>query len=135
MHKIPNLLATPDLFLFGLTARQGLMLLVGVGTDYLLFLRVFAIFPDPAPGLLAGLCIALLFLGATLALTFLQPGERGLEEWGMVLLLYAARPRVYGWRFCLPAWDEDPAWWVRASASRGADVQSLQRTRAEEQRW
>lgn len=133
MHKIPNLLATPDLFLFGLTARQGLMLLVGVGTDYLLFLQVLALFPDPTLALLAGLCMALLFLGAILALTFLQPGERGLEEWGMVLLLYTARPRVYSWRFSLPVWDEDPAWSRGASADM--DVQSLQRARAEEQRW
>lgn len=129
MHKIPNLLETPDLFLFGLTMRQGLMLLVGVGSSYLLFLHVFALFADPTLALLAGLCAALLFLGLTLALAFLQRSGRGLEEWGMILLLYVARPRVYGWRFGLPGWDEDLARGALLSAS------SCERVHAEEQRW
>jgi hypothetical protein len=108
MHKIPNLLATPDLFLFGLTVRQGLLLLVGAGTGYLLFLHVFALFADPTFALLAGLCAALLLLGVTLTLVFLHRGGRGLEEWSIVLLLYATRPRIYGWRFALPIWRESP---------------------------
>jgi len=98
MHAIPNLLTTPDLFLFGLTVRQGLLLLIGGGTGYLLFLRVFALFANPSMALLAGLCAALLCLSGTLTLVFLQRGRRVLEEWGLVLLLYAARPRVYSWR-------------------------------------
>ncbi|HEY1348903.1 MAG TPA: hypothetical protein VGF67_04680 [Ktedonobacteraceae bacterium] len=129
MHKIPNLLATPDLFLFGLTVRQGLMLLVGGGTGYLLFLHIFALFADPTLALLAGLCAALLFLGLTLALAFLQRGGRGMEEWGMVLLLYLARPRIYSWRPGLPARESARRWSVPASTLR------RQRTRTEEQPW
>jgi hypothetical protein len=129
MHKIPNLLAMPDLFLFGLTVRQGLLLLVGVGTGYLLFLHIFALFADPTLALLAGLCAALLLLGVTLMLVFLQRGGRGLEEWGIVLLLYATRPRVYGWHLGLRAWKENPVYRTHTSA------RSLERASAGDQRW
>lgn len=98
MHPIPNLLATPDLFLFGLSVRQGGLLLVGGGTGYLLFVQAFALFADPTLALLAGLCAALLCLVGTLTLVFLRRGGREPEEWGVVLLLYATRPRVYVWR-------------------------------------
>jgi hypothetical protein len=129
MHKIPNLLETPDLFLFGLTVRQGLMLLVGGGTGYLLFLHIFALFADPTLALLAGLGATVLFLGLTLALAFLQRGGRGLEEWGMVLLLYLARPRIYRWRPGLPARESAHRW------SASASVLHRERARVEEQPW
>lgn len=102
MHTIPNLLDTEDTFLFGLTMRQGLILFVGAGTSYLLFENIFALIADPGGALMVGLAVALLFFGAMVALAFVRRDGRGLEEWGVVLLLYASRPKIYLWSINAP---------------------------------
>src|SRR6266851_790814 len=64
-HKIPNHLETEDLFLFGLTVRQCLLLFVGAGLSDLLFTTTFGLFPHPTTAVLilclvvAGVCMLL----------------------------------------------------------------------------
>lgn len=123
MHKIPQLLETEDLFLFGLTIRHCLILFVGAITSYVLFAQMVQLLPNPTAGLVSGLILALLFLSGMVALAFVHPQGRGLEEWGLVLLLYASRPRVWLWRPDAPDAFERRLW------------QSQQRRRTTQERF
>lgn len=103
MHPIPNHLETEDQFVFGLTMRQCLLLFVGAGLSDVLFVNTFALFPAPTTvNLVVCLAMAALCFLGIVALAFLRRGGRELEEWGLVLLVYLAHPKVYTWHFNAP---------------------------------
>ncbi len=99
---VPLHLETEDHFLFGLTVRQCLLLFVGAGLSYSLFLQVFDRIPNPMAALIIGLSLALLFFLGMVALAFAHVSGRGLEEWGLVILLYLSQPKVFIWHFNTP---------------------------------
>jgi hypothetical protein len=96
---VPNHLEVEDTFLIGLTMRQWLLLFIGAVTSYLLFLNLLAALPDPRLATFGGAAVALLFFTGILLLALVRIGGRWMEEWGLVCLLYLARPRVFLWRF------------------------------------
>lgn len=134
-HKIPNLLETDDLFLFGLTMRQCLILFVGAITSYLLFFRLFVWFPNPAAGLIVGLVFALLFLAGMVALAFAHVYGRGLEEWGVVLLLYLGRPRISLWQPDTPDAFARQEWTQRQRQHRRCVTGAFRPRHRKERAW
>lgn len=102
MHKVPLFLELEDKFLLGLTMRQCLLLFVGAGVSYMVFFNIFGMIADPTTALVVGLAVALLCFSGVLAIAFLQLGGRGLEEWGLVLLVYLSQPKMYTWHFNAP---------------------------------
>ncbi|MBO0779013.1 MAG: PrgI family protein [Ktedonobacteraceae bacterium] len=119
MHPIPNHLETEDQFVFGLTIRQCLLLFVGAGLSDALFTNTFALFPQPTTvDLIMCLAMASLCFMGVVTLAFVKRGGRGLEEWGLILLVYLAHSRVYTWHFHTPdQWEcrEDLCQQQRAS--------------------
>jgi hypothetical protein len=88
----------PDKVVFGLTARQLLLLLIGCSLGYNLWLHLGVLEALALPGQAIRLALALVpaALAATLAL--ISVADRPLEVWFLVLVRYWQRPRVYLWR-------------------------------------
>ena len=99
MFPVPNHLDVEDTFLFRLTMRQCLLLFIGAVLSYLLFLNLLSLIPDPTLAIFGSATVALFFFAGMLLVAFLRIGNRPLEEWGLVCLLYLNRPRISLWRF------------------------------------
>ena len=100
-HETPTHLNVEDRAFYGLTVRQMMWLTVGCAGGYGLWIQW--------PGLPAGprLAIAALCLVCAVMLALVRPHGRGLEEWGFVVLRYAAIPKVSVWR---PREPQPAAW-------------------------
>ena len=98
MHKVPTHMSLPDKVVFGLTARQLLLLLIGCSLGYNLWLHLGALEALALPGQTIRMALALVpaTMAATLAL--ISVADRPLEIWLLVLVRYWQRPRVYLWR-------------------------------------
>ena len=103
-HEIPTHLNVQDKPLLGLTMRQFMELMAGLAGTYGLW--------NQWPELPIGIRVVLtaLSLLMTLATTLFRPGGRGLEEWLLIGLEYAATPRRSVWRPREPAMAD---WWPR----------------------
>lgn len=101
-HKIPGYLEKEDTFVWHLTMRQCVIIGIGLTIAYPLFSTIFNALPNTMAGITLGLVAALPLGAATLALALLNIWERGLDEWGLVLLLYAIQPHLYLWSFVRP---------------------------------
>ena len=97
-HKVPTHMSMPDKVVFGLTARQLLILLIGCSAGYDLWLQLHALNPYTALGLIVRVGIALLPAAATAALAVISVAGRPLEAWSLVLFRYWQRPQTYVWR-------------------------------------
>lgn len=104
-QEIPTHLEVEDRLLFGLTLRQGMIVLVGLSVGYFLYAQLGALtwplsrFPGGAhPPLAVRICVALLPALCSLALAVVQPAGRPLEEWLFALVRYATLPKRYVWR-------------------------------------
>lgn len=102
VHKVPIHLETEDTFVFHLTLRQCVVLAVGCTIAYTSFVNVLTAIPNPTVGLGAGVFVAAFVATCAVALAFGKVLGRGLDEWGLVLLVYMAQPRLYLWRFARP---------------------------------
>jgi hypothetical protein len=89
-HQIPTHLNVEDKLLFGLTARQFLTILIGVSLAYSAWNQPAA--PASLHLPLAAACLALTFV-----LALVRPGDRPIEQWALVALIYIARPRASSW--------------------------------------
>ncbi len=135
-YKLPTHLALPDKVVFGLTARQLLLLLLGCSIGYNLWhqlgllslvhaahgangiQRVHNVHgAHRAHGVIATyalvgqvmrIVIALLPVGATLALAFVHLADRPLEVWLFVLVRYCNRPKWHVWRSVRTECDSQP---------------------------
>ena len=104
-HEIPTHLEVEDRILFGLTLRQGIVVLVGLSIGYSLYAQLGNLpWPDDGAGagghppLALRVAVALLPALLTLAVAVVQPAGRPLEEWLVALARYAALPKQYIWR-------------------------------------
>ena len=88
----------PDKVVFGLTARQLLILLIGCSAGYDLWLQLHALNPYTAVGLLVRILIAVVPVAVALVLAVISVAGRPLEVWFLVLFRYWQRPRLYVWR-------------------------------------
>jgi len=97
-HKVPTHMSMPDKVVFGLTARQLLILLIGCSASYDLWLQLHALNPYTALGLIARLGITVLPAVAATALALISVAGRTLEAWSLVLFRYWQQPQTYVWR-------------------------------------
>ncbi len=97
-HKVPTHMNIPDRVVFGLTARQLLILLIGCSAGYDLWLQLHVLASYAVLGVVVRAAIALLPAAASLALALLSVAGRPLEVWALVLLRYWQRPRTFVWR-------------------------------------
>lgn len=104
-QEIPTHLEVEDRILFGLTLRQGILVLVGLSIGYSLYAQLGNLpWPDGGAGdwghppLALRVVVALLPALLTLAVAVVQPVGRPLEEWLVALARYAMLPKQYTWR-------------------------------------
>jgi hypothetical protein len=90
-HEIPTHLDVEDRLLFGLPARRALALLSGAAIAFSLWNQA-PVLPEAPRAALAAACVLV-----AAVLTFVRPGERGLEAWGLLAVRFAAQPRVCVW--------------------------------------
>ena len=97
-HKVPTHMNLPDKVVFGLTARQLLLLLIGCSLGYNLWLHLGALEALALPGQVLRVALALVPAGLAAALALISVADRPLEVWFLVLVRYWQLPRVYVWR-------------------------------------
>src|SRR5579884_1137051 len=99
-HTTPTHLETPDKILFGLTARQLFLLLLGISLSYSLWLHLEWVIPVSwlVPGMLLHLVCALPPVLLSLLVAFLTVAERPLELWAIVGLRYLVQPKTAVWQ-------------------------------------
>ncbi|EFH79659.1 PrgI family protein [Ktedonobacter racemifer] len=93
-HKLPIHLEQPDTLLFGLTARQSLLIGLGAGMGYSAWSTASTAIPGVTGLLVAALCAFLVGAFCT-ATAFIQIKGRGLEVWIVIFLLYLGDPKIY----------------------------------------
>jgi hypothetical protein len=96
-HKVPTHMSLPDKVVFGLTARQLLLLLIGCSLGYNLWLHLGVLEALALPGQVLRIVLALVPAGLAAALAMISVADRPLEVWLLVLVRYWQRPRVYLW--------------------------------------
>ncbi len=95
-HKIPIHLEVADHIVFGLSARQLLVMGAGLATGYLIWTDLGFLNTTQWGLLINGLCSLIpALLGIICA--FIRPAARGLEEWALVWFVYLCLPRRYQW--------------------------------------
>ncbi len=97
-HKVPTHMSIPDKVVFGLTARQLLILLIGCSASYDLWLQLHALGPYTALGLIARVGVAVVPAAVTTALALISVAGRPLGAWSLVLFRYWQQPQTYVWR-------------------------------------
>ena len=96
-HKVPTHMSLPDKVVFGLTARQLLLLLIGCSLGYNLWLHLGALEAFALIGQVLRIAITLIPAGVAAVLALISVADRPLEVWLLVLIRYWQRPRVYLW--------------------------------------
>ncbi len=102
-HEVPTHLHVEDRVFFGfMTVRHVLVLAGGC------FLAMGAVLspPLPLPEFLRYLWAAAI-AAATLAMAFVEPDGRPMEEWLLAVAKYTLSPRVAVWRPLATAWEGD----------------------------
>ena len=97
-HKVPTHMNLPDKVVFGLTARQLLLLLVGCSLGYNFWLRLSALEALALPVQVLRIVLALVPAGLAAVLALISVADRPLEIWLLVLVRYWQRPKIYLWR-------------------------------------
>ncbi len=97
-HKVPTHMSLPDKVVFGFTARQLLLLLIGCSLGYNLWLHLSALTAFALIGQVLCIAITLIPAGVAAALALISVADRPLEVWLLVLVRYWQRPHVYLWR-------------------------------------
>ena len=88
-HEIPTHLEVEDKLFAGLTPRQLLLLIMGIGLGYSFWQRFHQLLPLPLVALVAALPGLV-----SLALATVRPDDRALEHWLLAVLRYLSLPKV-----------------------------------------
>lgn len=104
-HEVPTHLHVEDRVFFGFMTVRHVLVLAGGG-----FFCLGAVVspPFPLPEALRYLS-ALVIAAITLAVAFVEPDGRPMEEWLLAVAKYTLSPRVAVWRPLATAWEEDEA--------------------------
>jgi len=97
-YKVPTHMNLPDKVVFGLTARQLLLLLIGCSLGYNLWLHLGVLEALALPGQAIRIALALVPAALAATLAMISVADRPLEVWLLVLVRYWQRPRIYLWR-------------------------------------
>jgi PrgI family protein len=97
-HKVPTHMSLPDKVVFGLTARQLLLLLIGCSLGYNLWLHLGVLEALALLGKVLRIVLALIPAAIAATLAMIYVADRPLEVWLLVLVRYWQRPRIYLWR-------------------------------------
>lgn len=90
-HEVPTHLNIEDKAFAGLTMRQLMVAIIGLGMAYAAMSEA----PLPLPFRLA---TGATVLAVTAIVSFWQPAGRSVEDWSFVLLRYLSTPRIVVWR-------------------------------------
>jgi PrgI family protein len=96
--KVPIHMNMPDKVVFGLTARQLLILLIGCSAGYDLYLQLHVLSVYVVAGMIVRIAIASIPVVIALVLALLSIEGRPLEIWLFVLIRYWQHPQLYVWR-------------------------------------
>ena len=97
-QEIPTHLEVEDRILFGLTLRQGVILLLGMTIGYFLFAQSGQVIAGMQIPLSLRISFGLLPVLVTLALALIQPAGRPLEDWLFAIARYLTLPKQCVWR-------------------------------------
>lgn len=97
-HKVPTHMGMPDKIIFGLTAKQLLIVLIGCSIGYNIWTSLYALMAYGLVGMIARLLLALIPAGMVLSLGLITIAGRPLDVWVLVSLRYLFQPRIYVWR-------------------------------------
>ena len=87
----------PDRVVFGLTARQLLLLLIGGSLGHNCWLHLGALEAVGLPGQIVRVALSLLPAVLLAALAMISIADRPLELWLLILVRYWQRPKMYVW--------------------------------------
>src|SRR5207245_8825900 len=96
-HKVPTHMSLPDKVVFGLTARQLLLLLIGCSLGYNLWLHLSVVAAFILLGQVLRIGITLLPVVVAVVLAFIAVAGRPLAVWLLVLVRYWRPSEVYLW--------------------------------------
>ena len=97
-QEIPTHLEVEDRILFGLTLRQGVILLLGATIGYFFFARSGQAIAGMQIPLALRVSLGLLPVVVALALALIQPAGRPLEDWLFAITRYLTMPKRCVWR-------------------------------------
>ena len=97
-QEIPTHLEVEDRILFGLTLRQGVVLLLGTSVGYFLFAQSGQPIADVHIPLALRIGLGLIPVLVALAVALVQPAGRPLEDWLFAIARYLTLPKQYVWR-------------------------------------
>lgn len=100
-HEVPTHLHVEDRVFFGFMTVRHVLVLAGGG---LLCLGMALSPPFPLPEMLRYL-LAMAIAGAALAIAFVEPDGRHMEDWLMAVARYLLSPRVAVWRPLPETWE------------------------------
>src|SRR5690349_16090268 len=93
-RKIPVHLQTPDTLLLNMTARQTLVMALGITLTYITLSSAWSM-----PLLfIPAIVLALAILAIAFLVAFVAPKKRYLDTWVMVALSFLLSPKCYVWR-------------------------------------
>jgi hypothetical protein len=96
-HEIPTHLEVEDRILFGLTLRQGIILLLGATAGYFLFAQSGQAIADIHVPLAMRISLGLLPALVALAVALIQPGGRPVEDWLFAIAHFLTVPKQCVW--------------------------------------
>jgi hypothetical protein len=97
-HQVPTHMNMPDKLVFGLTAKQLLITLVGGSAGYDIWIHLHILLAYGLLGLLARLALSLIPAAMALSFALVTVAGRPLETWALVWLRYLSQPKTYVWR-------------------------------------
>lgn len=97
-QEIPTHLEVEDRILFGLTLRQGVILLLGTTVGYFLFAQSGQLLAGAQIPLALRVSLGLIPVLIALALALIQPAGRPLEDWLFAIARYLTVPKRCVWR-------------------------------------
>lgn len=97
-HEIPTHLEVEDRILFGLTLRQGIILLLGATAGYFLFAQSGQALAGIHLPIAVRIGFGLLPVLVALAVALIQPAGRPLEDWFFAIARYLTLPKQCVWR-------------------------------------
>ena len=97
-HQVPTHMNVPDKLIFGLTAKQLLITLIGGSAGYDIWIRMHILLAYGLLGLLARLALSLIPAAIALSFALVSVAGNSLEMWALALLRYTQQPKAYVWR-------------------------------------